>query len=668
MATLKAYTKSTYGSPYAYYKFTATEVDRTSSKVKIKVTCSGYLASSSSLLGSGLGLKAGVYIGGSWHTWTLKSTSSSWSGTTVHSASETFTISAAATTTKLSGIKVRVLRSDSYGNGAEMSAKDANSLTISSYAIPTIPTTSAVSSIELGGSFAINIAPQSSSYLHTLTWTFGNLSGTIGDPKTKVKTFTFSPDTISGYTADAFGAQIPSKSKGTLTIKCTTYLDGEAVGSKSTTVTMTVPSYTLSVNQSFSEANANNPFANTFVQGISKIKVSAECASYYGATLAYKHYVAGMEISGGVSGELLTSGAVEIKTVVTDSRGISATDSDIIEVYPYAKPVISIIPQPNGASMQFKVTGTVSSVNNLNSAELWIEYYTADNEDNPQETPHETGLVGTFSGIRPDVPITIEVDKTYTFTAKLEDKYDEGESNDVTTGVVCISRFASGKGVTLFEEASGNGFKVGDGQPSHFTGPVSMDNPLGFPYGGLGANSREQALINLLGYTPSYIQVRTTVSKDNWSTSLQYFYPYATSAEPVKWSAVKGNLTLDTEVVTFGDREGITTYGVRVGKNINTVRVHSNVYFLSETESPTGVCATIYRWRESAEQQLVAYSQAFTHVEANNGSYGTCTSNAIIAVKEGDFIFIGAWKSSASRQINTPANNGRTNMIVEAIG
>ena len=186
--------------------------------------------------------------------------------------------------------------------------------------------------------------------------------------------------------------------------------------------------------------------------------------------------------------------------------------------------------------------------------------------------------------------------------------------------------------------------------------------------GNLSVDNHEQLLTELLGYTPSYIQIRTTADGPAWSTSYQHFYPYHETAAPTTWSNKKGNLTLDTNNVVFGDREtGVNSYGIRIGKNINMVRVHSNVTFSTDEELPSLVSATIYRWQKSTGEVL-GFSQAWTHVEKNNGGYGTCTSEAIIAVQEGDFIFIGAYKGSASRNITTPAGNGRTNMIVEAIG
>lgn len=131
MATLISNKKSTYGSPYGYHTITATETSRTSSKVTIKFTAKCKLAESSSWLGSGSVLKAGVYIGGSWRTWTLKSSSATWSGTASHSASASFSISASASTTSLTGIKVRVLRTDSYGNACELTARTATNSSIS---------------------------------------------------------------------------------------------------------------------------------------------------------------------------------------------------------------------------------------------------------------------------------------------------------------------------------------------------------------------------------------------------------------------------------------------------------------------------------------------------------------------------------------------------------
>ncbi len=129
--TLISKKKSTTGSPYAYYTFTAEEVSRTSTAISIKLTVTGWLQYSSSTFGTGLGLSAGVYIGGAWRNWTLKSTSSAWSGTTKHTQSTTVSIPVSQSTTAFTGIQVRVRRTDSNGSSCKLSATTATTSTMS---------------------------------------------------------------------------------------------------------------------------------------------------------------------------------------------------------------------------------------------------------------------------------------------------------------------------------------------------------------------------------------------------------------------------------------------------------------------------------------------------------------------------------------------------------
>jgi hypothetical protein len=116
MATLISNKISTYDGPYAYYTMTLSVVSRTATKVKLKATAKGRLRYSNSYLGtgSGYGLTAGVYIGGEWHTWTLKSESTRWEGTSwKDTKSTTFEIDAAANKSYFSDVRVRVLRTGS---------------------------------------------------------------------------------------------------------------------------------------------------------------------------------------------------------------------------------------------------------------------------------------------------------------------------------------------------------------------------------------------------------------------------------------------------------------------------------------------------------------------------------------------------------------------------
>ena len=138
MATTSGYfvnkTVSTVSSPAVCYSgaYTITRADENTATVSATLTFSGWLNSSSSKLGTGI--KLTVYArfpSGAWKSCVLKSTSSSWSGTTKHSASLTLTGSVKSSK---STIEFYVTRSGStYGGNAGVfgSAKNPKSYSAS---------------------------------------------------------------------------------------------------------------------------------------------------------------------------------------------------------------------------------------------------------------------------------------------------------------------------------------------------------------------------------------------------------------------------------------------------------------------------------------------------------------------------------------------------------
>lgn len=122
------------GSPRFYYTVTAKTSNRTANSVKITVAIKASLRSSASYFGRGYGLRGSVYMGGSWHNVTIKSTSAYWRGTTGHTVNLSFTVSGlSSTTSSLTGIKFRVTRTDSYGSAGELGETSCSNLAISTY-------------------------------------------------------------------------------------------------------------------------------------------------------------------------------------------------------------------------------------------------------------------------------------------------------------------------------------------------------------------------------------------------------------------------------------------------------------------------------------------------------------------------------------------------------
>lgn len=108
------------GIPQIAYTVDLKTVSRTKNTVTFAATVSGALTSEDAKLAEDYGLKASIYIGGSWRSVTLKATDKDnkkeWSGTANNSAEYEFTVSGApAGVVTYSDIKFKVERTDSKG-------------------------------------------------------------------------------------------------------------------------------------------------------------------------------------------------------------------------------------------------------------------------------------------------------------------------------------------------------------------------------------------------------------------------------------------------------------------------------------------------------------------------------------------------------------------------
>lgn len=101
--------------------------------------------------------------------------------------------------------------------------------------LTTIPRASSVTATDanIGSASIININRASSSFTHTLTYVFSGLSGTIA---------TKTSSTSVGWTVPtSFYQKIPNSSSGMVTITCDTYSGDTKIGTKTTTMTISVP-------------------------------------------------------------------------------------------------------------------------------------------------------------------------------------------------------------------------------------------------------------------------------------------------------------------------------------------------------------------------------------------------------------------------------------------
>lgn len=232
MAYILSNKKSTYGSPYAFYSVDVYQKSRTPTAVTLRATAYGKLQYSTSTLGtgSGMGLVAGLYIAGTWHTWTLKSDSTKWAGTTLHNAGKDITVSAAMNISTLSA-SFRVLRSNTSNTAASLSSTACSNIGItkvsSTYEGVKI---SGEASSQAAATATVSGLPSAVGYARTIDWYLGDV---------KVGTTSIAANSTTTSYAKDFSGLLPST---TYTLKAVVKYGSTALVTK--TVSITTPAET----------------------------------------------------------------------------------------------------------------------------------------------------------------------------------------------------------------------------------------------------------------------------------------------------------------------------------------------------------------------------------------------------------------------------------------
>lgn len=225
-----------------------------------------------------------------------------------------------------------------YGNG------DYNA-PAQSFELPTIPraTVPSMGAATIGEEVTISLPRASGTFTHTLTYSFGSASGTIGSALGTSAVWRL-PESLA--------AQIPHDPGGTGTLTCVTYSGSTLIGSKTIAFTASVPGSmkpaltpgwaTVTYDNSGTKASA----IRAWVQGYSKARaefddsritckqgasVQQYSITYLGKTVSESPYRT--ETMGGT--------AATVRCTVTDSRGLSAYEDFEIAIHPYAPPVIT---------------------------------------------------------------------------------------------------------------------------------------------------------------------------------------------------------------------------------------------------------------------------------------------------------------------------------------
>lgn len=192
--------------------------------------------------------------------------------------------------------------------------------------------------VEMGKSVTINTPAVNSAYRHTLRYAFGGASGTIA---------TGIASSVSWTPPVSLSNQIPSATAGSGTIYCDTYSGSTLLGTKSVSITLTVPGSVVPSAGTLSAALAEDTSGTgLYVKGMGKAKLTLSGASgIYGSSItSYTITGGGWTATNGAltTGTLASAGNITFTATVTDSRGRKASTTRTISVIDYTKPGVAV--------------------------------------------------------------------------------------------------------------------------------------------------------------------------------------------------------------------------------------------------------------------------------------------------------------------------------------
>jgi hypothetical protein len=331
------------------------------------------------------------------------------------------------------------------------------SMTLTTIPRATAPVVSGAAT--MGQAKTISLSPASSSFTHTLLYSFGNASGTIASD---VKS------SVSWTPPLSLASQVPDATSGTATITCHTYSGGTLIGTKTTTVTLQVPSSVVPTISGVTLSDATSGIAAQFgayVQSKSALKVQISASSQYGATIrSYSTTVLGTTYTGSTvtTSPLGQSGTVEVSIKVTDSRGRTATTTRNISVVAYSAPRITSFSadrvdssgsaDDEGTHLKVTLALAISPVGNKNTKQYKLLYkrksdtsYTA----LQTTTPSDYSYSGTLTFTASSYP-EFSSDYGYDIRLQVSDYFTSVNSDDeLQTAAVWLDLNISGKGVGI---------------------------------------------------------------------------------------------------------------------------------------------------------------------------------------------------------------------------
>ena len=343
------------------------------------------------------------------------------------------------------------------------------SISRNSFTLSTIPRSSSVSVSAgvIGSLVTININRQSSSFKHTVRYSWAGKSGTIAS----------NVDTSTSWTIPMdFANDIPNSATGTGTIFVDTYSGSTKTGTQFTTFTASVPANVKPTFTGVSLSDLNGaaqnliPSGNTFIQVVSNVKVAFNGAvgSYGSSITGYRAEIVGKNqatsSNGGSLGIMNYNGTIKIRASVSDSRGRWSDTREVsATVLEYFAPALSFSIARTGSTSSTltvtrnaKVAPLTVSGSQKNTMTLTFKVAQLGTNAFAVDNGQATGAWSSISSLvnsRANLSGNYLANQSWIVIGILEDKFTRTEFMvNVATESVVFSYDRSGVGVNKIRE------------------------------------------------------------------------------------------------------------------------------------------------------------------------------------------------------------------------
>lgn len=444
--------------------------------------------------------------------------------------------------------------------------------------LTTIPRATAptinVSSANMGTSITISMNRASSSFTHTIRYTFGQQTGTIGSGL----------GTSTSWTIPLMLANVvPNSTEGILIIYCDTYNGSTKIGTKSVTIKALVPT---TITPSISGVTVTEGVSGlaskfgAFIKNQSRLNVSITASGAYSSSIvSCISRMCGKTYNGTsftVDAVNLCE-TVNIQTTVTDSRGRTVSYTKAVTVLEYTTPTIILFYadrcnqdgtlNDEGNYLRIGYQYSITALNNLNDKSCTIEYKKDGDE------AYTTLKSESVYGNNAIFTTTVQFSEDYAYKLRITVSDYFRSSNyeiEVPTAFTLVDYHSSGKGIAFGKVAeSPNIFD--ENLPAIFRSSAIFENGItynlpiinvdldtivesGFYYAGANCTNRP---VSMNGYLEVFV----------YSTTEGYIYQrYITYAGVTyeriqragEWSRWCGRYT-----------SGIWTYDVKLNGDLN---------------------------------------------------------------------------------------------------